>query len=372
MFRLLLTAIAVVSILAPSSAQGTFAELRKQLDAERDALVRQKRTPPTFEDIQKLGASAAKRLEAFLTTSQGDDAANARLMLVNVWADLGKQDAAKAVLKGFDAATTPPLALAAAAEYAARLELQDLRTRFVDAAMAAKAPLEQRMALAIFLATRLVEPDRAEQLFTRALADSADDEARAQVLWYRATCLRAREDVEEDAWLKSLEELEQKFPSTYWGGIARDRRQALELKPGDAAIAFSGKGLDGQAVSLAALAGKVVLVEFWGEGADRAAPFVAKLRDEFAAKGLVIVGVAAFEDQARAEALTKSTNRSWPQLFDGRGLMTDAALRYGVERLPEFVLIDKLGKLALQNVWIDDPDGRAELRGAIERCVSDG
>ncbi len=67
--------------------------------------------------------------------------------------------------------------------------------------------------------------------------------------------------------------------------------------------------------------------------------------------------------------VASSTGRVWPQLFDGRGLATDLALRFGVERLPELLLIDRQGKLAVTSAWIDDADGRTELRDAIERAL---
>jgi hypothetical protein len=369
MRRLLNTAIAVLSILAALRAQGGFAELKTRLDAERDALVRAKDGRLAFDDVQKLATSAAAQLERFLAASQGDDAANARLMLANVWLDVGKTDAAKSALLGFDPAATAPLALVAAAELAARIGDDALRERLTVAAVDAEAPLEQRMALAIFLATRLVDLPRAEGIFAAAKDAAKDDETRAHVAWYRVNCTRAREDVEEDAWLEELKALEKAYPKTYWGGVARDRLRALESKPGDAAIPFAGTSLDGQRVALTELAGKVVLVEFWGERAERAGPFLAKLHADYAERGLVIVGVAAVEDRARATALASSTGRVWPQLFDGRGLATDLALRFGVERLPELLLIDRQGKLAVTSAWIDDADGRTELRDAIERAL---
>lgn len=373
MLRLPMTAIAVLaSFSAPLASQDNFGALEQRLAAERDALMRSKDGRPAFEDVKRFAARAAEQIEAFLQKARGDDSANARLLLANVWVDVGDEAAAKKALAGFDPETTPPLALAAAAELATRVGAADLRARFCDAATKKAAPFEQRMALAIFLATRLVEVERAEAIFTKERESAADDEAKARLLWYHATCTRQREDVEEDAWLEELKTLAETHPETYWGGVARDRRRAIEQKAGDAAIPFRGTTLDGAPLALADLEGKVVLVEFWGDRADRAAPFLVKLHEDFAARGLALVGVAAVLDRARATELVQASKRSWPQLFDGRGPATDLALRWGVERLPEFVLIDRKGKLVLPTAWLDDADGRTELRDAILRALSDG
>ena len=350
---------------APLTAQRDFNALRGELDAARDAMVKSKNGRPAFEDVVALAKTATARLETFLEDAQGDDATNARLMLANVWMDVGRTEDAKQALMGFTPETTPPLALVAAAELAARVGADDLRERFVAAAVKKDAPLEQRMALAIFLATRLVEIARADHIFATALEAAKDDEQRAHIAWYRCASLRAREDVEEDAWITALDELAESYASTYWGGVARDRKRALELRVGSPAIAFAGRTLDGRTLALPDLAGKVVLLEFWGDQNERAGPFLRKLKDEFGAKGFAIVGIAALDDAERARTLARESERDWPQMFDGRGLQTDLALRYGIERLPDFVLLDRAGKVALLNVFLDDADGRLELRNTI-------
>lgn len=351
-------------------AQNDFAALRRALDADRDAMVQAAHGRPGLDDVKKLADATAAKLEKFLAEAKGEDAANARLMLANVWLEVGASEKVKAALAGFDPATTPPLALVAAAELAARVGANGTREEYVEAAVAAKAPFEQRMALAIFLATRLVEIQRADAIFEDAAKEAKDDEARARVAWFRVLCLRSREDLEEDAWIQALEKLAKEWPSTYWGGVARDLRKALDLHVGDTAIDFSGRTLDDKPLALSDLRGKVVLLEFWGERTERAAPFLQKLQGEFGERGLQLVGVAAFEDAKAAKAAAQQSGRDWPQLFDGRGMQTDVALRYGIERLPDFLLIDRKGKVAALRCFLDDETGRAELHDAIADCIA--
>src|SRR5690606_1541819 len=157
---------------------------------------------------------------------------NGRLLLADILLNTGQEDRAREVLGAIDAKTAPPLELAAAAEMAGMLGMQTERDAWIDAAVAKPAAFEDRMALAMFLMTRLVEVEKGEAIFDAARDAAKDDEERAQVLWYRAAAIREREDLPEGAYEQALEELAKQYPETYWGGVARDRRAAFDLEPG--------------------------------------------------------------------------------------------------------------------------------------------
>ena len=53
--------------------------------------------------------------------------------------------------------------------------------------------------------------------------------------------------------------------STVLGMLALGARPALAVKPGDRAIDFSLKDLNGKTVKLSSLKGKVVVLDFWAE-----------------------------------------------------------------------------------------------------------
>jgi peroxiredoxin len=361
---------------APTWAQQPLAEIRAGFDADREALMRERQGRVTFQDVKTLAEKHTRTLEKWLPTATGADAANGRLLLTNIYADIGEEERARAVLKALDVGGAPALELAAAAEMATRLGLGAERTRWIDAALAKEAPFEDRMALGLYLMTRLVEVEKGEAIFDAALAVAADDEGRARVRWYRAAALREREDLEEGAYEEALDAIANEFPETYWGGIARDRRRAFDLEVGVPAIAFSGRTLDGAEVRLADHAGKVLLLDFWTSDALRgrsAHEALGAMLADYGEKGFAILGVAMDGGTKEAvAAAAKERGKTWPQLFDGRGMLTDAALRYGIEQLPDYVLIDRSGKIAAIRVFLQDDYGVRELRDAIQRALGEG
>ncbi len=53
---------------------------------------------PGLDDVKKLADATAAKLEKFLAEAKGEDAANARLMLANVWLEVGASEKVKAAL----------------------------------------------------------------------------------------------------------------------------------------------------------------------------------------------------------------------------------------------------------------------------------
>lgn len=373
MFRVapFVTALLLLATLAP--AQRSLAELRARFDADREALMEEKRGRITFEDVVALAEKHTRVLEEWLPTAKGSDAINGRLLLVNIFADTGKEDRARQVLLALDADAASGLELVAAAEMAAGLGLLEKRDAWIEAAIAKEAPFEERMALAMFLMTRLVEIEKGEAIIESALESAPDDEARAKVLWYRAAALREREDLEEGAYESALEELSKEYPNTYWGGIARDRLRAFDLEPGADAIPFEAKTLGGDTVKLADYAGKVVLLDFWDSRSvkvSRTPAALAKMLGDYGEQGFAILGVAMDLDRAAAEVAAKEHGETWPQVFDGRGMQTEVALRYGIEQVPDHVLIGRDGKIAAIRIFLQDDYGIRELRHAIEQALA--
>ncbi|MDA1222597.1 MAG: TlpA disulfide reductase family protein [Planctomycetota bacterium] len=366
------TLLTLALLCASAPCQSSLADLRARFDRDREELVRERQGRVSFQDFKAMAERHAGLLESWLGDASGADAINGRLLLVNIQADIGREDAARDTLRALDAAAAPALELAAAAELAGRLGMGTERESWIDAAVGKDAPFEERMALALFLMTRLVEVDRGEAIFDAALAAAEDDEARAHVLWYRATAVREREDLEEGAYEKALDELAGKFPKTYWGGVARDRRAAFELEVGSEAIPFSGTTLGGDVVTLAAYRGKVLLLDFWEPTALRGRSThreLTKLVAEYGERGFAVLGVAMDEDADAVKAAAKAEEKTWPHVFDGRGLRADIALRYGVEQVPDYVLVGRDGKIAAIRIFLQDEYGVRELRDAIERAL---
>lgn len=120
-------------------------------------------------------------------------------------------------------------------------------------------------------------------------------------------------------------------------------------------------------VELAALKGKIVLLDFWATWCPpckKDLPQLRKLYADLKGKGFEIVGVDAFEkDWAAYKAFVAKEQVSWPQVTekDAKAVARD----YGVEHLPRTVLVGKDGKVLALDLRAD------ALVEAIKAAVED-
>lgn len=160
----------------------------------------------------------------------------------------------------------------------------------------------------------------------------------------------------------------------------REGAHAVTLKVGAKPPALKAKTIDGKEVDLAALRGKVVLIDFWATWCPpckKDLPSLKKLHAELGPKGFEVVGVDCFEkDWDAYKTFIEKEQLAWPQVSreDAKPIARD----YGVEHLPRTVLVGKKGEIvavdlrgdqlaAAVRAAIDGKDAKApEKKGGLE------
>lgn len=160
-------------------------------------------------------------------------------------------------------------------------------------------------------------------------------------------------------------------------GLAKSAEPPLQfslipVKPRMAAPAMMLKDLDGHAVELAKLRGKVVVVNFWATWCPpcrREFPSMERLRQKLAKKPLVILAVNEGESVEAIEQFTFSLDLqpAFPVLLDPVG---DAMSLWPVRGLPTTFIIDNRGRVAYRAIGGREFDHPEMLR-AIEKLFGE-
>ena len=124
--------------------------------------------------------------------------------------------------------------------------------------------------------------------------------------------------------------------------------------------------VDGRAVDLGKLRGKVVLIDFWATWCGPCVGEIPNVRKVYAAyhdRGFEVVGIALENgnllpkdtpEQTAAKLarsrkvlmdFTAANAMPWPQYLDSKYWKTDPANKFGVSSIPAMFLLDQEGKL---------------------------
>lgn len=185
-------------------------------------------------------------------------------------------------------------------------------------------------------------------------------EAAAYAAYLKATLfLQVFQDPDQgNALLKAVPA---EFPGTFYGRRASDVLAALERQAqAEAQLAigkkfpdFAEKDLDGKPLSIAALKGKVVLVDFWATWCGPCIGELPHVKDAYAkhrAKGFEIVGISLDSDRRKLTDFLAKNQMTWPQFFDGKGWQNKLAQQYGIDSIPATFLLDAEGTIIAKNL----------------------
>ncbi|MGE5191467.1 MAG: carboxypeptidase regulatory-like domain-containing protein [Deltaproteobacteria bacterium] len=140
-------------------------------------------------------------------------------------------------------------------------------------------------------------------------------------------------------------------------------RASVEQRPAPAELVCR-TWINGEPQSLAALRGKVVLLNFWGIRGEQSIsqlPTLQRAHEIFASQGLVVIGVhCGSASAARVQELVRKQRLAFPIGLDGSEEST--AERYGVIQVPAQVLIGRDGRVISTRIT-------GHLWAAIRRAV---
>ncbi|HEY2584602.1 MAG TPA: redoxin family protein [Tepidisphaeraceae bacterium] len=145
----------------------------------------------------------------------------------------------------------------------------------------------------------------------------------------------------------------------------KDEADASALEGKDAPL-FKLDGLDGKAVSLADLKGKVVVLDLWATWCPpcRASlPHLNKLWDAMKDKDVKIYAVNEQEEKKDVQGFVDSTKLTVPVLLDSDGKMGG---QYGATAIPETVVVGKDGKVKKVFVGFNPGETPEQLKSAVE------
>lgn len=116
-------------------------------------------------------------------------------------------------------------------------------------------------------------------------------------------------------------------------------------KPGDMAPEIASQLMDGGEVSLQALRGNVVLVNFfasWCPPCRKELPELNKLYQQESAQNLHVLGINLDQDRANAERMIKEFSLSFPVVFDPNKNIIKA---YKGKTMPVSYIINRKGRI---------------------------
>ncbi|HUG38455.1 MAG TPA: redoxin domain-containing protein [Candidatus Limnocylindrales bacterium] len=152
-------------------------------------------------------------------------------------------------------------------------------------------------------------------------------------------------------------------------GFQTDPRAIPSPLVGKPAAAFELKAFDGSPVSLAALRGQVVVVNFWASWCRPAcydeAPALERGWTHYKDRGVTMIGINYQDQEEPARRFLAQFAHTFPNAVDPGGRV---AIGYGVYGVPETFFIDRRGRIRTKHVGAVTDE---ILRKEIDRLLAE-